>query len=79
MIEFEIGLQEVGWDSEKVGYDGLIDVANRLMVAKSNSETKDAAVCVKLLKLFFLVFIILVKIELIVNPNLRILILFCLC
>ncbi|KAK1420449.1 hypothetical protein QVD17_22059 [Tagetes erecta] len=36
--------QEVGWDSEKVGYDGLIDVANRLMVARTNAETKDAAV-----------------------------------
>ena len=38
--------QEVGWDSEKAGYDGLIDVANRLMVARSNSETQEAAVCV---------------------------------
>ncbi|KAJ0932159.1 putative beta-carotene isomerase [Helianthus annuus] len=37
-------VQEVGWDSEKPGYDGLIDVANRLMVARTNSETKDAAV-----------------------------------
>lgn len=39
-----IELQEVGWDSEKPGYDGLIDVANRLMLARTNSETKDAAV-----------------------------------
>ncbi|XP_035844506.1 beta-carotene isomerase D27, chloroplastic isoform X2 [Helianthus annuus] len=38
--------QEVGWDSEKPGYDGLIDVANRLMVARTNSETKDAAIAV---------------------------------
>ncbi|KAM0071853.1 putative beta-carotene isomerase [Helianthus debilis subsp. tardiflorus] len=37
-------VQEVGWDSEKPGYDGLIDVANRLMLARTNSETKDAAV-----------------------------------
>ncbi|GKB99329.1 beta-carotene isomerase D27, chloroplastic [Tanacetum coccineum] len=37
-------VQEVGWDSEKPGYDGLIDVANRLMVARTNSETKEAAV-----------------------------------
>nr|XP_043619578.1 beta-carotene isomerase D27, chloroplastic [Erigeron canadensis] len=37
-------VQEVGWDSEKPGYDGLIDVANRLMVAGTNSETKEAAV-----------------------------------
>ncbi|XP_076905463.1 beta-carotene isomerase D27, chloroplastic-like isoform X2 [Bidens hawaiensis] len=36
--------QEVGWDSEKPDYDGLIDVANRLMLARTNSETKDAAV-----------------------------------
>ncbi|XP_057508148.1 beta-carotene isomerase D27, chloroplastic isoform X3 [Actinidia eriantha] len=37
-------VQEVGWDSEKPGYDGLIEVANRLMVRRSNSETKEAAV-----------------------------------
>ncbi|KAG5567839.1 hypothetical protein RHGRI_003126 [Rhododendron griersonianum] len=35
---------EVGWDSEKPGYDGLIEVANRLMMRRSNSETKEAAV-----------------------------------
>ncbi|CAI9300335.1 unnamed protein product [Lactuca saligna] len=37
-------VQEVGWDSEKAGYDGLIDVANRLMLARTNSQTQEAAV-----------------------------------
>ncbi|GMQ00354.1 hypothetical protein CsSME_00047471 [Camellia sinensis var. sinensis] len=37
-------VQEVGWDSEKPGYNGLIEVANRLMIRRSNSETKEAAV-----------------------------------
>ncbi|XP_024968157.1 beta-carotene isomerase D27, chloroplastic isoform X1 [Cynara cardunculus var. scolymus] len=37
-------VQEVGWDSEKPGYDGLIDVANRLMLARTNSQTQEAAV-----------------------------------
>ncbi|CAN0879090.1 Beta-carotene isomerase D27, chloroplastic, partial [Linum grandiflorum] len=37
--------QEVGWDSEKPGYDGLIEVANRLMlIGRSSSYTRDAAV-----------------------------------
>uniref|UniRef100_A0A2P2K0D0 Uncharacterized protein MANES_17G076100 n=1 Tax=Rhizophora mucronata TaxID=61149 RepID=A0A2P2K0D0_RHIMU len=37
--------KEVGWDSEKPGYDGLIEVANRLMLTgTTNSETRDAAV-----------------------------------
>ncbi|XP_074347715.1 beta-carotene isomerase D27, chloroplastic isoform X2 [Apium graveolens] len=36
--------QEAGWDSDKPGYDGLIDVANRLMIGRSNSETTEAAV-----------------------------------
>lgn len=36
--------QEVGWDSEKPGYDGLIELANKLMTGRSNSETKEAAV-----------------------------------
>ncbi|XP_010267972.1 PREDICTED: beta-carotene isomerase D27, chloroplastic isoform X4 [Nelumbo nucifera] len=37
--------QEVGWDSEKPGYDGLIEVANRLMMnGRSNAETAEAAV-----------------------------------
>ncbi|EEF47250.1 beta-carotene isomerase D27, chloroplastic isoform X1 [Ricinus communis] len=36
---------EVGWDSEKAGYDGLIEVANRLMLTgTSNADTRDAAV-----------------------------------
>ncbi|KAK9084355.1 hypothetical protein Scep_030826 [Stephania cephalantha] len=38
-------VQEVGWDSEKPGYDGLIEVANQLMVkARSNAETVETAV-----------------------------------
>ncbi|KAL8191973.1 hypothetical protein R6Q57_028094 [Mikania cordata] len=37
-------VQEVGWDSERPGYDGLIDVTNRLMVARTNTEAKEAAV-----------------------------------
>ncbi|KAK6120135.1 hypothetical protein DH2020_046041 [Rehmannia glutinosa] len=36
--------QEIGWDSEKPGYDGLIDVAHRIMVGRSNSEATEAAV-----------------------------------
>ncbi|KAG2616188.1 hypothetical protein PVAP13_3NG154232 [Panicum virgatum] len=38
-------VEEVGWDSEKPGYAGLMEVANRLMVkGKSASETEQAAV-----------------------------------
>ncbi|KAJ3691866.1 hypothetical protein LUZ61_021030 [Rhynchospora tenuis] len=37
-------VQEVGWDSERAGYDGLIEVANRLMKGKSNQETQLSAV-----------------------------------
>ncbi|KAF8039720.1 hypothetical protein BT93_B2055 [Corymbia citriodora subsp. variegata] len=38
-------VKEVGWDSEKTGYDGLIEVAHRLMLmGSSNSDTRDAAV-----------------------------------
>jgi hypothetical protein len=37
--------QEVGWDSEKPGFDGLIEVANRLMMkGRTNSDTRQAAV-----------------------------------
>lgn len=37
--------QEVGWDSEKPGYEGLIEVANRLMMrGMTNSDTREAAV-----------------------------------
>ncbi|AQK41915.1 Beta-carotene isomerase D27 chloroplastic [Zea mays] len=39
---------EVGWDSEKPGYAGLMEVANRLMVkGKSALETEQAAVFVE--------------------------------
>ncbi|XP_059659401.1 beta-carotene isomerase D27, chloroplastic isoform X3 [Cornus florida] len=44
-------VQEVGWDSEKPGYNGLIEVANHLMTGRSNSETKEAAV--RILKSLF--------------------------
>ncbi|KAA8549072.1 hypothetical protein F0562_000756 [Nyssa sinensis] len=37
-------VQEAKWDSDKPGYDGLIEVANRLMIGRSNSETAKAAV-----------------------------------
>nr|XP_009383547.2 PREDICTED: beta-carotene isomerase D27, chloroplastic [Musa acuminata subsp. malaccensis]XP_018675933.1 PREDICTED: beta-carotene isomerase D27, chloroplastic [Musa acuminata subsp. malaccensis] len=38
-------VQEVGWDSEKPGYVGLIEVANHLMIkGKSISETERSAV-----------------------------------
>ncbi|KAK9281131.1 hypothetical protein L1049_004024 [Liquidambar formosana] len=38
-------VEEVGWDSEKPGYDGLIEVANQLMMkGRTNSDTKEAAV-----------------------------------
>lgn len=44
-IAFEVEKQEVGWDSEKPGYEGLIEVANRLMMnGRTNSDTKEAAV-----------------------------------
>ncbi|KAK7840671.1 beta-carotene isomerase D27, chloroplastic [Quercus suber] len=38
-------VQEVGWDSEKPGYDGLIEVANQLMMkGRTNSDTREATV-----------------------------------
>ncbi|XP_042406609.1 beta-carotene isomerase D27, chloroplastic-like isoform X2 [Zingiber officinale] len=38
-------VEEVGWDSKKPGYDGLIEVANHLMLkSKSISETEQSAV-----------------------------------
>ena len=36
--------QETGWESEKPGYDGLIEVANHLTIGRSNSETIQASV-----------------------------------
>ncbi|XP_066363065.1 beta-carotene isomerase D27, chloroplastic-like isoform X1 [Miscanthus floridulus] len=42
-------VEEVGWDSEKPGYAGLMEVANRLMVkGKSALETEQAAFSVSL-------------------------------
>ncbi|KAL0371552.1 UNVERIFIED_CONTAM: Beta-carotene isomerase D27, chloroplastic [Sesamum angustifolium] len=40
-------VEEIGWDSEKPGYDGLIDAAHRLMVGRSNSEATKASVFVE--------------------------------
>ncbi|PIA32777.1 hypothetical protein AQUCO_04300010v1 [Aquilegia coerulea] len=38
-------VEEVGWDSDKPGYDGLIEVANQLMVkTPNNAETVEASV-----------------------------------
>ncbi|CAA2999860.1 Hypothetical predicted protein [Olea europaea subsp. europaea] len=37
-------VQEIGWDSEKPGYDGLIDVAHRIMIGRSNAEATESAV-----------------------------------
>ncbi|PRQ45184.1 putative beta-carotene isomerase [Rosa chinensis] len=45
-------VKQVGWDSHKPGYDGLIEVANRMMLNNpTNSDTKEAAVRV-LISLF---------------------------
>ncbi|XP_038703295.1 beta-carotene isomerase D27, chloroplastic isoform X2 [Tripterygium wilfordii] len=45
-------IKEVGWDSENPGYDGLIDVANRLVTkGRSNSDIRDTAV--RILKSLF--------------------------
>ncbi|MBA0715122.1 hypothetical protein Golax_014044 [Gossypium laxum] len=45
-------VKEVGWDSEKPGYGGLIELAKALMMnSRSNSHTKDAAV--RILKSLF--------------------------
>lgn len=45
VIAFKMVNQEAGWDSEKPGYDGLIEVANRLMMkGRTNSDTREAAV-----------------------------------
>lgn len=46
--------QEIGWDSEKPGYDGLIDVAHRIMVGRSNSEATEVAVATFLFPFFFI-------------------------
>lgn len=47
-------VEEVGWDSGKPGYDGLIEVANRLMLkSPTNSHTKEAAVLTHYSTLFF--------------------------
>ncbi|KAK3194294.1 hypothetical protein Dsin_025604 [Dipteronia sinensis] len=44
--------QEVGLDSEKPGYDGMIELANALLMkGKTNSDTRDAAI--RILASFF--------------------------
>ncbi|KAK1293138.1 hypothetical protein QJS10_CPB17g01055 [Acorus calamus] len=41
-------VEEVGWDLEKAGYHGLIEVVNRLMMKGwTNLETEEAAVLVQ--------------------------------
>ncbi|KAJ3676064.1 hypothetical protein LUZ60_003476 [Juncus effusus] len=37
-------VQEANWDSEKEGYDGLIEIANQLMKGKTRHETEQSAV-----------------------------------
>jgi len=38
-------VQEVGWDSPKPGYDGLVDIAKRLLVQyRTGEETERATV-----------------------------------
>lgn len=37
-------VQETGWDSDKPGYDGLIEVANKLMLGRTSSNINDATV-----------------------------------
>ncbi|XP_007051131.2 PREDICTED: beta-carotene isomerase D27, chloroplastic isoform X1 [Theobroma cacao] len=50
-------VKEVGWDSAKPGYDGLIELAKALMMnSRSNSRTKDAAV--RILKSLFRPFLL---------------------
>ncbi|TXG63284.1 hypothetical protein EZV62_010278 [Acer yangbiense] len=45
-------VQEVGLDSEKPGYDGMIELANALLMkGKTNSDTRDAAI--RILASFF--------------------------
>ena len=47
--------QEVGWDSEKPGFDGLIEVANRLMMkGRTNSDTREATVILIVYKLNYI-------------------------
>lgn len=37
-------VRETGWESEKPGYDGLVEVAAHLTIGRSNSETIQASV-----------------------------------
>ncbi|KAL8171923.1 hypothetical protein V2J09_023727 [Rumex salicifolius] len=37
-------VQETGWDSDKPGYDGLIEVSNKLMLGRTSSDVNDATV-----------------------------------
>lgn len=36
--------EEVGWESEKGGYEGMIELANGLMLGRTNHQTSEAAV-----------------------------------
>ncbi|XP_074267830.1 beta-carotene isomerase D27, chloroplastic isoform X2 [Silene latifolia] len=44
-------VEEVGWESEKEGYDGLIELANGLLVGRSKEKASQAAV--RILKSLF--------------------------
>ncbi|KAH9626865.1 hypothetical protein KSS87_002265, partial [Heliosperma pusillum] len=44
-------VEEVGWESEKEGYDGLIELANGLLVGRSKQQASQAAI--RILKSLF--------------------------
>ncbi|KMT09978.1 hypothetical protein BVRB_5g121940 [Beta vulgaris subsp. vulgaris] len=37
-------VEEVGWDSEKAGYDGMMELVNGLMIGRTTQQTNQAAV-----------------------------------
>ncbi|KNA23144.1 hypothetical protein SOVF_027420 [Spinacia oleracea] len=44
-------VEEVGWDSEKAGYDGMMELVNGLMIGRTTRQTNQAAV--RILKSLF--------------------------
>ncbi|XP_021770054.1 beta-carotene isomerase D27, chloroplastic-like isoform X1 [Chenopodium quinoa] len=44
-------VEEVGWDSEKAGYDGMMELVNGLMLGRTTQQTNQAAV--RILKSLF--------------------------
>lgn len=44
-------VEEVGWDSEKAGYDGMMELVNGLMLGRTTRHTNEAAV--RILKSLF--------------------------